>query len=100
MATRKREVVVKRLLAGGSAVDDMLEVYADAEFKDVITHTEGVTNVMADAGDCWFLIETDPRYDTDEVAADIERAILDATEARALATVAEAERVLAQEPAP
>jgi len=97
MATRKRDVIVRRLLAGGSTVDDMLDVYADAEFKDVIEHTEGVLRVMGD--DCWFLIETDPRYDTDEIADDIESAILDAAQARAAATVAEAERVLAKEPA-
>ena len=98
MATRKREVIVRRLLAGDSTVDDMLDVYADAEFKDVIEHIEGVLRIIGD--DCWFLVETDPRYDTDEVAADIERAILDAAQARAQATVAEAERVLAQEPTP
>ena len=97
MATRKREVIVRRLTAAGVNVDDMLDVYADAEFKNVIKETEGVLDVI---GDDWFLVETDPRYDTDEVAADLERAILDAAEARALATVAEAERVLAKDPAP
>ena len=98
MATRKREVVVRRIYAAGKPINERLEVHADAEFKNAIEQVEGVSLVIGDEN--WLYVETDPRYDTDEVAVDIERAILDAAEVRAEATVAEAERILAKEPAP
>ena len=94
MATRKREVIVIKLEA-----TECIEVYADADAEGVIAQVEGVLRVFSAPGWSHYVI-LDPRYDINEVAADIESAILEAAQARARATVAEAERILAKEPAP
>ena len=72
MATRKCEVIVRRLES--TSQKDYLQVHADSDALDVIKGVEGVMDVSYTQLRAHLVI-VDPRYDTDEVITDIERAI-------------------------
>ena len=94
MATQRCSVTIEKM-----RLSNLLHVYADLDAKDTITQVEGVLRVRSAAGYS-HSVNIDPRYDIDEVAADIESAIEAAAQDRAAAAVAEAELLLKQEPAP
>ena len=72
MATRKCEVIVRRLVGGNQ--NQYLRVFADPEAEDVIAKVEGVMESSFTTRRA-HLVLIDPRYDVDEVAASIEGAI-------------------------
>ena len=88
MATKKREVIITK-----STVPQALYVYADPSAPTIIAQVEGVLAVYPIPGSFTFVV-TDPRYDIDEIIADIENAIEAAIQDQTAATIAEAEEVI------
>ena len=87
MATKKREVIINK------APTHSLNVYADPSAPTIIAQVEGVLAIYPIPGSSTFVV-TDPRYDIDEIIADIENAIEAAIQDQAAATIAEAEELI------
>ena len=87
METPKRDIVIDK-----GPLKNSFNIYADASAIGAIAQVEGVLRIFSVPGGP-YRVTVNPRYDADEVIADIKQAVINAKAEQTEAIIAEARQI-------